>query len=34
MPGPTICAADRLISSFELPSTIWSRSTSAGRYDW
>ena len=27
-------AAERLISSFELPSTICSRPTSAGRYDW
>ena len=33
-PGPEICAADRLISNFELPSMIWSRSTSDGRYDW
>ena len=33
-PGPAICAAERLISSFELPSTICSRSTSDGRYDW
>jgi hypothetical protein len=30
-PGPTICAALRLTSSFELPSTISSRSTSEGR---
>lgn len=30
-PGPAIWAADRLISSFALPSTIWSRSTSDGR---
>ena len=33
-PGPPTCAAERLISSFEFPSMIWSRSTSDGRYDW
>ena len=33
-PGPEIWAAERLISNFELPSMIWSRSTSEGRYDW
>ena len=33
-PGPQICAVERLISSFELPSMICSRSTSEGRYDW
>ena len=27
-------AAARLTSSFELPSTTWSRPTSEGRYDW
>ena len=31
MPGPVIWAADRLISSFELPSRMSSRSTSDGR---
>ena len=31
MPGPRICAADRVISSLELPSTSWSRSTTDGR---
>ena len=30
-PGPPTCAAERLISSFELPSMIWSRSTSDGQ---
>lgn len=34
MPGPAICAAERLISSLELPSRMSSRSTSDGRYDW
>ena len=34
MPGPAMFAAERLISSFELPSTTCSRPTSAGRYDW
>ena len=33
-PWPPSWAAERLISSFELPSMIWSRSTSEGRYDW
>ena len=33
-PGPASCEVERLISSFELPSTSWSRSTSEGRYDW
>ena len=33
-PGPPSCAAERLISSFELPSLSWSRLTSVGRYDW
>ena len=33
-PGPASAAAERLISSFELPSTSWPRSTSEGRYDW
>ena len=33
-PGPASCEAERLISSFELPSTSWLRSTSEGRYDW
>jgi hypothetical protein len=32
--GPLSCAADRLTSSFELPSTSCVRSTSEGRYDW
>ena len=32
--GPASCAPEREISSFELPSTSWSRSTSAGKYDW
>ena len=31
MPGPRICDAERVISSFELPSTSWSRSTIDGR---
>ncbi len=34
MPGPASEAAERLTSSFELPSTSWSRVTSDGRYDW
>ena len=34
IPGPPTWAAERLISSFELPSMIWSRSTNEGRYDW
>jgi hypothetical protein len=33
-PGPPSWALERLISSFEFPSTSWCRSTSAGRYDW
>ncbi len=33
-PGPASCAVERLISSFELPSPMSSRSTSDGRYDW
>jgi hypothetical protein len=33
-PGEASWAAERLISSFELPSTSWSRATSEGRYDW
>ena len=32
-PGPPTWAAERLISNFELPSMILSRSTSDGRYD-
>jgi hypothetical protein len=32
--GPPSCAPERLISSFEFPSTSCSRSTSDGRYDW
>ncbi len=32
-PGPASWAAERLISSFELPSSRLSRSTSDGRYD-
>ena len=34
MPGPASWAAERLISSFELPSTSCLRVTSEGRYDW
>ena len=34
IPGPASEAAERLTSSFELPSTSWSRETSDGRYDW
>ncbi len=34
VPGPASCEVERLISSFELPSTSCSRSTSEGRYDW
>ena len=33
-PGPAICAADRLSSSFAFPSTRCGRPTSDGRYDW
>ena len=33
-PGPAICAPETEISSFEFPSTSWSRSTRYGRYDW
>ena len=32
--GPLSCAAERLTSSFEFPSTSAVRSTSDGRYDW
>src|SRR5439155_17185269 len=32
--GPATCAVDRVISSFVLPSIMFGRSTSAGRYDW
>ncbi len=32
--GPPICATETVTCSFELPSTSWSRSTRAGRYDW
>ncbi len=31
---PEVCDASAVISSFELPSTSWSRFTSDGRYDW
>ena len=34
IPGPASDAAERLTSSFELPSTSCSRETSDGRYDW
>ena len=32
--GPLSCAAERLTSSFEFPSTSAVRSTRDGRYDW
>ena len=32
--GPASWPAERVTSSFELPSMRCSRSTSAGRYDW
>ena len=32
--GPAVWAIVREISSLPLPSTSWSRSTRAGRYDW
>ena len=33
-PGPAISAIEMLSASLLLPSRIWSRATSAGRYDW